>query len=166
MPKESLSRIAGLSGYGVWRWELDEERLELRLWIRQDGREPSYTCSGCGVERAKVHDQSERWIRDLRWGTWTVYLAVEVHLSELPSVRNQGGVAGVRGREAPAHGAVREGRRAGLRGCTAWLPSGSCRTRRSGASTSGLFYPGSGPEGGLRCGKWEWTSCSGVRVSA
>ncbi len=79
MPKESLSRILRLPGYGVWRCELDEEGAELRLWIRQNGREPSYTCSGCGIECQSVHDQWERWIRDLPWGTWTVRLAVDVH---------------------------------------------------------------------------------------
>jgi transposase len=85
MPKESLSRILRLPGYGVWRWELDEEALQLRLWIRQNGREPSYTCSGCGIERRSVHDEDERLsIRDLPWGTWTVYLVVEVHRVKCP----------------------------------------------------------------------------------
>ena len=84
MPEESVSRILRLPGYGVWRWDLDEETLQLRLWIRQNGREPSYTCSGCAIECRSVHDQGERWIRDLPWGTWTVYLSVEVHRVNCP----------------------------------------------------------------------------------
>lgn len=79
MPEESLSQILRLPGYVVWRWELDEEASQLRLWIRQNGCEPSYTCSGCGIERQTVHDEWERWIRDLPWGTWSVQLAVDVH---------------------------------------------------------------------------------------
>lgn len=79
MPEEILGRILRLAGYGVWRWELDEEASILQLWIRQAGRNPSYTCSGCGIECRSVHDARERAVRDLPWGTWTVSLVLDVH---------------------------------------------------------------------------------------
>jgi transposase len=79
MPDEIVGRILALPGYGVWQWELDEEGSQLRLWVRQNGRDPSYTCCGCGIECRSVHDARERRIRDLPWGTWTVWLFVDVH---------------------------------------------------------------------------------------
>ena len=44
-----------------------------------DRREPYYICGGCGISVREIHSWTERRIRDLPWGTWTVWLNVEVH---------------------------------------------------------------------------------------
>jgi len=34
---------------------------------------------GCGISVREVHSWTERRVRDLPWGTWQVWLVVEVH---------------------------------------------------------------------------------------
>lgn len=79
MPEEIVSRILRLPGYVVYAKAFDEDAATVTLWIRQGGRDPSYTCDGCGIGVGTVHDQSERRVRDLPWGAWTIYLVLEVH---------------------------------------------------------------------------------------
>jgi len=79
MPEEMVSRILRLPGYGVYAWEAEELTGTLRLWIRQTAPEPYYVCGGCGISVREVHSWTERQVRDLPWGTWQVWLVVEVH---------------------------------------------------------------------------------------
>lgn len=79
MAEEIVSRILRLPGYGVYAWEAEELTGTLRLWIRQTAEEPYYVCGGCGISVRDVHSWTEREIRDLPWGTWQVWLVVEVH---------------------------------------------------------------------------------------
>src|SRR3970282_161250 len=79
MPEEIGSRILRLPGYGVSTWTADEARSTLTLWVRQTARTPYYACGGCGISVREVHSWRERRLRDLPWGTWTVWLVVEVH---------------------------------------------------------------------------------------
>jgi transposase len=68
-----------LPGYGVYAWDTDEAANTLTLSIRQTGLAPAYICGGCGISRHEVHSGTERRVRDLPWGTWQVWLRVEVH---------------------------------------------------------------------------------------
>jgi transposase len=79
MPEEIVSRILRLPGYGVYAWEAEEGTGTLTLWVRQTAPEPYYVCSGCGISVRDVHSWTERRVRDLPWGTWQVWLVVEVH---------------------------------------------------------------------------------------
>ncbi len=79
MPEEIVSRILRLPGYGIYAWQADEAANTLTLAIRQTAEEPYYVCGGCGISVREVHSWTERRIRDLPWGTWTVWLHVEVH---------------------------------------------------------------------------------------
>src|SRR5712692_8262156 len=79
MPEKIVSRILRLPGYGIYAWETDEAANTLTLSIRQTAGEPYYICGGCGISRREIHSWTERRIRDLPWGTWTVWLHVEVH---------------------------------------------------------------------------------------
>ncbi len=78
MPEAIVTRILRLPGYGVTTWEADDEAGTLTLWVRQTGGEPAYICGGCGVTRPGVHSWRERRVRDLPWGTWQVWLVVDV----------------------------------------------------------------------------------------
>jgi transposase len=84
MPEEIVTRILRLPGYGVYAWEADEETSTLTLAIRQTAREPYYVCGGCGIAGRYVHDWTERRLRDLPWGTWRVWLRIEVHRVRCP----------------------------------------------------------------------------------
>jgi len=79
MPEKIVSRILRLPGYGIYAWDTDEAANTLTLSIRQTAGEPSYVCGGCGSSVREIHSWTERRIRDLPWGTWTVWLHVEVH---------------------------------------------------------------------------------------
>ena len=79
MPEEIVTRVLCLPGYGIYAAEADEAANTLTLWIRQTAGEPYYVCGGCGISVREIHSWTERRIRDLPWGTWTVWLHVEVH---------------------------------------------------------------------------------------
>jgi len=79
MPEAMVSRILRVPGYGVYACEAEETTGRLWLWVRQTAREPYYVCGGCGISVRDVHSWTERRIRDLPWGTWRVWLVIEVH---------------------------------------------------------------------------------------
>jgi transposase len=79
MPEEIVARILRLPGYGICGWDIDEDANTLTLSIRQTAAEPYYVCGGCGISVREIHSWTERRLRDLPWGTWTVWLRVEVH---------------------------------------------------------------------------------------
>ncbi len=80
MPDASVTRLLALPGYGVYRQEVDEERQVLTLWVRPSGKRPYHRCRGCGISTQATHGlPRERRVRDLPWGSWTVWLVVEVH---------------------------------------------------------------------------------------
>src|SRR5712692_1806932 len=79
MPEEIVSRILRLPGYGIYGWDTDEAANTLTLSIRQTAAAPYYICGGCGISVREIHSWTERRIRDLPWGTWAVWLRVEVH---------------------------------------------------------------------------------------
>jgi len=63
----------GLPGYGVTGWDLDDSANRLILSIRQTAPEPYYVCGGRGIAVREIHSGTERRLRDLPWGTWTVW---------------------------------------------------------------------------------------------
>ena len=83
MPDTIVSRVLRLPGYGVYAWEAEDATSILRLWVRPTG-EPAYVCGGCGQPGRALHSWSERRVRDLPWGTWTVWLVLEVHRLRCP----------------------------------------------------------------------------------
>ena len=74
MPEEIVSRILRVPGYGVYACDADDATSTLTLSIRQTAREPYYVCGGCGIgiSGREIHSGTERRLRDLPWGTWTV----------------------------------------------------------------------------------------------
>jgi len=81
MPEAIVTRLLRLTGYGVYTHEFDETTSRLTLWVRQVAAAPYYVCGGCGisVSAREVYSWSERRVRDLPWGTWQVWLVLEVH---------------------------------------------------------------------------------------
>ncbi len=79
MPESILWRVVRLPGYRPYRIEFDEAASTAKVWVRQAGKSASYTCGGCGIGVQDTHSVREREVRDLPWGTWTVWLVLEVH---------------------------------------------------------------------------------------
>jgi len=79
MPEEIVGRILRLRGYRAYRWEFDEAASSLTIWVRQEESDPFYACGGCGIGSRSIHSVRERRVRDLPWGTWKVWLWLEVH---------------------------------------------------------------------------------------
>ncbi len=79
MPEAIVTRLLRLAGYAAYAHEFDEATSRLTLWVRQAAREPYYACGGCGISVRDVHSWTERRVRDLPWGTWQVWLVLEVH---------------------------------------------------------------------------------------
>ena len=84
MPEAIVTRILRLAGYAVYAHEVEETTNRLRLWVRQMADEPYYACGGCGISIRDVHSWSERRVRDLPWGTWQVWLVIEMHRVRCP----------------------------------------------------------------------------------
>ena len=84
MPEAIVTRILRLAGYVVYAHEVEETASTLTLWVRQMATEPYYACGGCGISIRDVHSWSERRVRDLPWGTWQVWLVIEVHRVRCP----------------------------------------------------------------------------------
>ena len=84
MPEAIVTRILRLAGYAVYAQEVEETTSRLTLWVRQPGGAPAYLCGGCGGTRRDVHSWRERRVRDLPWGTWQVWLVIEVHRVRCP----------------------------------------------------------------------------------
>ncbi len=79
MPEAIVTRLLRLAGYAAYAHEFDEATSRLTLWVRQAAGEPYYACGGCGISVRDVHSWTERRVRDLPWGTWQVWLVLEVH---------------------------------------------------------------------------------------
>ena len=84
MPEAIVTRLLPLAGYAVYAHALEETTSRLTLWVRQAAAEPYYACGGCGISIRDVHSWTERRVRDLPWGTWQVWLVLEVHRVRCP----------------------------------------------------------------------------------
>lgn len=79
MPEQIVSRILQFVGYQVFQHVFAEGTSTLKLWVRQNSKDPYHTCSGCGIGVRRVLDWRERQVRDLPWGEWKVFLVLEMH---------------------------------------------------------------------------------------
>ena len=79
MPEPSVTRILGVPGYRVYQHKFDEAAQTVTCWVRPAAAAPYYCCPGCGISTpATVGNPTERQVRDLPWGPWTVWLVVEI----------------------------------------------------------------------------------------
>ena len=79
MPEDIVRRILRLPGWKVIRHGFEEETSTVTLWVRRTGSAAVPVCSGCGVCKRRVHSTRERRVRDLPWGTWRVWLVLDIH---------------------------------------------------------------------------------------
>jgi transposase len=79
MPEDIVRRILRLPGWKVIQHRFEEETSTVTLWVRRMGVAAVPVCGGCGVGKRRVHSTRERRVRDLPWGTWRVWLALDIH---------------------------------------------------------------------------------------
>jgi transposase len=79
MPEDIVRRILRLPGYKVIQHRFEEETSNVTLWVRKAGSAPTIICNGCGIGKRRIHSVRERRVRDLPWGTWRVWVIIEVH---------------------------------------------------------------------------------------
>ncbi len=79
MPEEIVRRILRLPGYKVIGDRFEEDGSQVTLSVRRASSRLAFVCGGCGVGKRRIHSVRERRVRDLPWGTWKVWLVVEVH---------------------------------------------------------------------------------------
>ena len=79
MRDNEFTKILGWPGYRVYRHEIDETAITLRLWVRRKRGNRQLVCSGCGRKFSDAHDCREREVRDLPWGEYRTTVIIEVY---------------------------------------------------------------------------------------
>jgi transposase len=74
----------GWPGYQVYRHEIDEKAKTVKLWVRRKRGTRKLICSGCGRHCGKIHDATEREVRDLPWSEYRATVVVELHRVRCP----------------------------------------------------------------------------------
>ena len=79
MRDNELTKLLGWPGYRVYRHEINERAMTLKLWIRRKRGNRKLVCSGCGRKLAEGHEVSEREVRDLPCMEFRTTVVVEVY---------------------------------------------------------------------------------------
>ena len=85
MRDNEFTRIfRGWPGYRVFRHEIDETAMTLRLWVRRKRGNRKLICSGCGRKFTEAHDYYQREVRDLPWRKYQAIVVVEFYRVRCP----------------------------------------------------------------------------------
>ena len=79
MRDSELTKLLGWPGYRVYRHEINEKQKTLRLWVRRKRGNRKLVCSGCGRRLERIHDTSEREVRDLPCMEFRTTVVVEIY---------------------------------------------------------------------------------------
>ena len=76
MRDNEFTKILGWSGYRVFRHEIKETAMTLRLWVRRKRGNRKLVCSGWFTE---AHDYYQREVRDLPWRKYQTTVIIELY---------------------------------------------------------------------------------------
>src|ERR1700740_1725894 len=79
MRNNEFTKILGWPGYRVFRHEIDETAMTLRLWVRRKRGNRKLICSGCGRKFTEAHDCYQREVRDLPWRKYQTTVIIELY---------------------------------------------------------------------------------------
>ena len=79
MRHNEFTKILGWPGYRVFRYEIDETAVTLRLWVRRKRGNRKLICSGCGRNFTEAHDYYQREVRDLPWRKYQTTVIIELY---------------------------------------------------------------------------------------
>lgn len=79
MSEREFTKILDWPGYRVYRYEIDEQRRTLKLWVRRKRGNKQFICSGCGGKASKIEEVREREVRELPWRKYQTTVVVEFY---------------------------------------------------------------------------------------
>src|ERR1700681_2155243 len=79
MRDNEFTKILNWPGYRVFRHEIDETAMTLRLWVRRKRGNRKLICSGCGKKFSEAHDYYQREVRDLPWRKYQTTVIIELY---------------------------------------------------------------------------------------
>src|ERR1700732_3160356 len=79
MRDNEFTKILNWPGYRVFRHEIDETAMTLRLWVRRKRGNRKLICSGCGRKFTAAHDYYQREVRDLPWRKYQTTVIIELY---------------------------------------------------------------------------------------
>jgi transposase len=82
--KRDWTKILGWPGYSVYQVEMNEEAMELKLWVRRTRSNRAIVCSGCGRRLEEAADISEREVRDLPCFQYRTTVVIELYRVRCP----------------------------------------------------------------------------------
>jgi transposase len=68
----------------VYRAEIDEPAMRLKLWVRRKRGNKQLVCSGCGQVMSAIAETYEREVRDLPWSEYLTTVVVELYRLHCP----------------------------------------------------------------------------------
>ena len=83
-PEQEWTKILGWPGYRVYKYEINEKKKKLKLWVRRKSGNEKLVCGGCGQRVQDVREIYEREVRDLPWGEYSVTVVIELYRVNCP----------------------------------------------------------------------------------
>ena len=83
-PEQEWTKILGWPGYRVYKYEINEKKKKLKLWVRRKSGNQRLVCGGCGQRVQEVREIYEREVRDLPWGEYAVTVVIELYRVDCP----------------------------------------------------------------------------------
>ena len=83
-PEQEWTKILGWPGYRVYKYEINEKKKKLKLWVRRKSGNQRLVCGGCGQRVQEVREIYEREVRDLPWGEYSVTVVIELYRLNCP----------------------------------------------------------------------------------
>jgi transposase len=84
LTQREFTKILDWPGYRVYRYEIDEAKRTLKLWVRRKRGNLVLICSGCGGKASKIGEVRERSVRDLPWRKYQTIVVVEFYRVRCP----------------------------------------------------------------------------------
>ena len=83
-PEQEWTKILGWPGYRVYKYEINEKKKKLKLWVRRKPGNQRLVCAGCGQRVQEIREIYEREVRDLPWGEYAVTVVIELYRVNCP----------------------------------------------------------------------------------
>ena len=85
MPTDNdFTKILGWPGYRVYRHEIDERAMTLKLWVRRKRGNRVLRCPSCGRRVQDIHEVYEREVRDLPCFEFQTAVIIELYRIRCP----------------------------------------------------------------------------------
>jgi transposase len=83
-PEQEWTKILGWPGYRVYKYEINEKKKTLKLWVRRKSGNQRLVCGGCGQRVQEVREIYEREVRDLPCFEYRTTVVIELYRVHCP----------------------------------------------------------------------------------